>query len=703
MFLLISVMVFILGGSTYPLNGKDPVKYSLKLPAQSVHKSLNAEDTREKRARLFWLKEHMQKLGDKCASAFKSTDSGTSGLKGVVELLPETFNIQELSDGYFYITGICENKTEPQAVLIYVTARYYDSNHTLLETTIDWVFGGTNILVEGDENSLMSINALHPGEKGFFMAQSAVAKYGVAVEIDFSLNYAVREGGPLLFANAHLAISDIDYSTWRNHYVKARATVTNSSATHATAMTFVIVALFDTANTRLVEGDLAMPGSPSAPGYNWAIYPNGTETVDLYYQHAQTGQVGTEILSSFIFYEYELNNANELAAPFGSFDTPQSGSAVSGSIPVTGWALDDVNLKSLKIYRKEGTSLQYIGDANFIDDARPDVAAAYPDYPNCTKAGWGYMLLTHFLPDGGNGTYTLVAIATDWKGKSTTLGEKTFTCDNAHAVKPFGAIDTPEQGGTAWGNKFINWGWALTPPGDYLKIDGTTIYAYVDGVKLPGHVTYNKPRGDLETYFSSGGYLNLQNGMPGALGAAGYYIIDTSAYPDGVHTIQWTAKDSGGDTDGIGSRYFIIINDLFNILENSYERSSLTANEIETLPRNDHDAIYIFNGYSDEIEAAGTMNTRARTRLAENGVYTVDIKEMERLRITLTGNNTLIAGNHLVNGQLHKLPAGTTLDTNKGMFSWQPGPGFLGKYHLVFIEKDAAGQTYRKDIIVNIK
>lgn len=40
----------------------------------------------------------------------------------------------------------------------------------------------------------------------------------------------------------------------------------------------------------------------------------------------------------------------------------------------------------------------YIGSACFVEGARPDVARAYPDYPERTKAGWGYMMLTNMLP-----------------------------------------------------------------------------------------------------------------------------------------------------------------------------------------------------------------------------------------------------------------------------------------------------------------
>ena len=77
--------------------------------------------------------------------------------------------------------------------------------------------------------------------------------------------------------------------------------------------------------------------------------------------------------------------------------------------------------------------------------------ADYPAYPMSYKAGWGYMLLTNFLPNHGNGTYKLYAIATDKDGHTVTLGTKTITCDNANAVKPFGTIDTPAQGGTRAG------------------------------------------------------------------------------------------------------------------------------------------------------------------------------------------------------------------------------------------------------------
>jgi hypothetical protein len=160
------------------------------------------------------------------------------------------------------------------------------------------------------------------------------------------------------------------------------------------------------------------------------------------------------------------------------------------------------------------------------------------------------MMLTNFLPGGGNGTFTLHAIARDVSGHTAALGTKTITCDNANAIKPFGAIETPAQGGTASGSAFIVWGWVLTPQPDSIPKDGSTINVIVDGVNA-GHPAYDVYRADIAALFP--GYANSN-------GAVGYFYLDTTTYEDGVHTIQWTVTDSAGNTEGIGSRYFSIRN-----------------------------------------------------------------------------------------------------------------------------------------------
>jgi hypothetical protein len=242
------------------------------------------------------------------------------------------------------------------------------------------------------------------------------------------------------------------------------------------------------------------------------------------------------------------------APPFGSFDTPAQGATgVIGSVPVTGWALDDDEVTKLEVWRNsvspEPAGQVYIGDATFVPGARTDVDSAYSTYPWSYRAGWGYMMLTNMLPSACNGTFVLHSYAKDGAGASTLLGSKTFTCSNATATKPFGAIDTPGQGQAVSGT-IINFGWALTPMPAAIAFDGSTIWVYIDGAPV-GHPTYNQYRSDIATLFP--GYANSG-------GAVGFYSINTGTLANGIHTIAWLVTDNQGRADGIGSRYFWVQN-----------------------------------------------------------------------------------------------------------------------------------------------
>ena len=180
-------------------------------------------------------------------------------------------------------------------------------------------------------------------------------------------------------------------------------------------------------------------------------------------------------------------------------DTPQNGvTGLVGATAVTGWALDDQAVSGVEIWRNgvgaEGTGQVFVGNATFVSGARPDVAAAYPAYPNATRAGWGYMLLTNMLPGGGNGSSVLHAYATDADGHRTLLGSRTVACANATATKPFGTIDTPGQGETVSGSGYVVFGWALTPPAAAIPTDGSTIWVYVDGAALATRSTTSTVR-----------------------------------------------------------------------------------------------------------------------------------------------------------------------------------------------------------------
>lgn len=355
----------------------------------------------------------------------------------------------------------------------------------------------------------------------------------------------------------------------------------------------------------------------------------------------------------------EGGGGNQENFPFGSFDTPLDGATVNGSIPVTGWALDETGVEYVKIYRKDGGRLVYIGNTTFVEGARPDVKAAYPGYPNNHKAGWGYMLLTNFLPNNGNGTFVLEAVARDISGNEVSLGNKTIHCDNANAIKPFGAIDTPVQGGTAAGEGYVNWGWVLTPQLNHIPEDGSTINVWVDGINL-GHPVYNISRSDIETLFPT--YANSN-------GAIGYFHLDTTGYADGVHTIQWTAKDSAGNTDGIGSRYFTIRNSgKYSVSQSTRHIPSLESFDIIS---------------SEPCDS------------------TVTIKELELVEISLGEAFRDCRGFVKQGEKLGPLPIGSTLDRENAVFYWTPGPGFLGTYELVFFKRHQ-GKSVQKRVNITI-
>ncbi len=403
-------------------------------------------------------------------------------------------------------------------------------------------------------------------------------------------------------------------------------------------------------------------------------------------------------------------NVSQDQPPIGSFDTPIDGSTVRSSIPVTGWALDDVDVDSVKIYRQVGSQLVYIGDAVFVEGARPDVETAYPGYPNNYKAGWGYMMLTNFLPDNGNGTFQLHALAEDVTGNQVTLGTKTIICDNVNAVKPFGAIDTPTQGGTASGSDFINWGWVLTPMPNSIPTDGSTIDVYVDGVNI-GHPIYNNYRADIAGLFPN--YANSN-------GAVGYFYLDTTQYENGVHTIQWTATDNAGNTDGIGSRYFNIQNT--DGASDYRSQSAAVLSEISEIPSDYSQPVRFRMGYSKHIKSHIMYPN-------DKGAINIELKELERLVLQLNGSNSeedlesfsslhltpntkhltlknassrQYTGYLVVVNELRPLPIGSTFDRGRGVFYWQPGPGFLGEYSLVFICRAEDGTIYQKPVTIKI-
>jgi hypothetical protein len=351
--------------------------------------------------------------------------------------------------------------------------------------------------------------------------------------------------------------------------------------------------------------------------------------------------------------------------PFGEFTAPAHEATVTGSIPVTGWVLDDVHVGELSLFAQQGKQFAPpppdalpVLSGPMVAGARPDVGDAYPDFPHSQRAGWGFSLLTTLLPGGGNGPYTLWVLATDGSGARGWLGPRWINCVNTQGAGPFGDLDEPRQGSTVGGSSFLNLGWMLTPPPNLIPTDGSSIHVWIDGVNL-GTPEYNQYRADIAALFS--GHAN-------ASGAGGRMTVDTTAFRNGLHTIMWTATDSGGNTDGIGSRYFAIQND----------------------------------GAFAPPGATGTGSRRPPARAAGAAVdpppRVIAVSDPGKKVVTVDLTSYLApaggeyAGYTVHGDTLGPLPVGCTLDRESGAFAWQPGPAFAGTFVLEFWRTSAAGE-----------
>lgn len=319
--------------------------------------------------------------------------------------------------------------------------------------------------------------------------------------------------------------------------------------------------------------------------------------------------------------------------PFGQVDTPlQGATGLQGAIAVTGWALDDVGVARVQVYRSclsfdgpvncqhvLGHNVVYIGDVSILEGARPDVAAVYGSLvPGGTRAGWGLLLLTPTLPDvirqelsGGVGGMSLVVVATDVEGQRAVLGRTSdpsssgfgqptdITLANNTLAKPFGTIDTPAPGATVSGTLY-NFGWALTPDTNTVR-DAGDIYlvrvdVIVDGIPIgaasrnqcrgsPGALTgpmpycdddvsntFGQPRPE-PTFTPRTSNPTRFRDLDAFRGSIASFALDTTRLSNGPHTIAWSVMDVAGRTEGIGSRVFIVLNNSDSPVESAASRA----------------------------------------------------------------------------------------------------------------------------------
>jgi hypothetical protein len=83
------------------------------------------------------------------------------------------------------------------------------------------------------------------------------------------------------------------------------------------------------------------------------------------------------------------------------------------------------------------------------------------------------------------------------------------------------------------------------------------------------------------------------------------------------------------------------------------------------------------------------------------GTHVVRVEQTGRIEVQLPA---LASGEYTafqeVQGEQRPLPLGSSLDARAGIFYWQPAPGFLGAYDLVFVSMATPDIVVRVRVIV---
>jgi N-acetylmuramoyl-L-alanine amidase len=212
-------------------------------------------------------------------------------------------------------------------------------------------------------------------------------------------------------------------------------------------------------------------------------------------------------------------------------DGPTQGANVSGTVTVSGWAMDNTSAPGTAI----GTVIVQVDGVNAgvatMGISRNDVCTAYPGRPGCPNVGYAYSLNANALTPG-NHVITVLATDTD-PIPDTGSASVTVTVGPPPSV----AIDSPTAGSVVTGVINVT-GWAL----DNTSVVGTAISGVqvsVDGVSA-GNATYGVNRTDV---------CNAYPGRPNCPNVGYTFALNTASYAQGTHVITVTAVDSDGQPD----------------------------------------------------------------------------------------------------------------------------------------------------------
>jgi N-acetylmuramoyl-L-alanine amidase len=174
-------------------------------------------------------------------------------------------------------------------------------------------------------------------------------------------------------------------------------------------------------------------------GFLASRFPDGPHTVEIraYTSSGEVHAIGRRTIT--------INNSIN-QSPFGFMDIPGGTGVynVSGAFPVVGWAADTDGIERVEVLMDDS-----VLQGAVHGDARPDVAAQFPDFPGAKFSGYVAHIDSTRIQ---NGVHTLTVRGVDRKGVSAQIGRRVVqVINNDLFLKPFGYLDEPQRDATLFG------------------------------------------------------------------------------------------------------------------------------------------------------------------------------------------------------------------------------------------------------------
>jgi Bacterial Ig domain/Beta-propeller repeat/Viral BACON domain/Putative binding domain, N-terminal len=246
---------------------------------------------------------------------------------------------------------------------------------------------------------------------------------------------------------------------------------------------------------------------------------NGTGSATLTLSGAanNTGSTLTANVTSSGFSYPVVQQSN--TPPMLYVDGPAAGATVSGSIPVSGWAIDNSTAIASVQVAVDGST---VGNATY-GSTRVDVCAAFPGRPGCPNVGFVYSLNTSTLSPG---SHTITVTAKNSGSPPGTVSTQIPV--TVPLLTPLTYADVPAPGAVLTGTVTV-FGWALGGSTAIskvqVKVDGTVV----------GNATYGSNRGDA---------CGVYPGRPACPNVGFSYSLNVSLLSAGPHTLTLVATDS---------------------------------------------------------------------------------------------------------------------------------------------------------------